>query len=75
VYVYMCVCVYVCTLMVQFWRKKKSMEGMSIRSLGVNCFFQVQSRNSNYSVPVLLWVCELWRMRMNVATSYKSVKS
>ena len=25
---------------VQFWRKKKSMEGLSVRSLGVNCFFQ-----------------------------------
>lgn len=25
---------------VQFWRKKKSMAGMSVQSLGVNCFFQ-----------------------------------
>jgi hypothetical protein len=25
----------------QFWRKKKSMAGMSVRSLGINCFFQV----------------------------------
>lgn len=25
---------------IQFWRKKKSMEGMSIRSLSIGCFFQ-----------------------------------
>ena len=25
---------------IQFWRKKKSMAGMSVRTLGVNCFFQ-----------------------------------
>jgi hypothetical protein len=25
---------------IQFWSQKKSMEGMSVRSLGVNCFFQ-----------------------------------
>jgi hypothetical protein len=25
---------------IQFWRKKKSMAGMSVQTLGVNCFFQ-----------------------------------
>jgi Cleft lip and palate transmembrane protein 1 (CLPTM1) len=25
---------------IQFWRKKKSMAGMSVRSLSINCFFQ-----------------------------------
>ena len=25
---------------IQFWRKKKSMAGMSVRTLAVNCFFQ-----------------------------------
>jgi hypothetical protein len=25
---------------IQFWRKKKSMAGTSVQSLGVNCFFQ-----------------------------------
>lgn len=25
---------------IQFWRKKKNMAGMSVQSLGVNCFFQ-----------------------------------
>lgn len=31
---------------IQFWQKKKSMEGMSVQSLGVNCFFQVSEQRN-----------------------------
>ena len=40
---------------IQFWRKKKNMEGMSVQSLGVNCFFQVSRSilaRLAYRVPI-----------------------
>ena len=39
---------------IQFWQKKKSMTGMSVRTLAVNCFFQtVRSSRCSFVVVVV----------------------
>lgn len=56
---------------VQFWRKKKSMAGMSVRSLVVNCFFQtiilLYLFDNDTSYMILLSSClglaiEYWKL-------------
>ena len=63
---------------IQFWQKKKSMTGMSVRTLAVNCFFQTV-RSSRCSIVVgvlvllsllLLW---LWLWLLLLFICYPSI--
>ena len=67
---------------VQFWRKNKSLEGLSVRSIALNCFFQLVILaylfDNDTSVMILAsssvgLLIELWKLRKAVRVRWVGV--